>query len=251
MIKLYKDKKWLYQKYINEKLSANKIGKLCGIFGIGYWLKKYNILIRSRSEANHLSKANHCNLSEEASEWINGELLGDGCLFSESIYSASFRYQSKYIEYIKYISDTLNSFGIKQSGKIIKNYNKKYGNCSYYYSSCSYVELYPIRKQWYPEGKKIIPKDIILTPLTCRQWYIGDGNLKHYKEKKRPSISLATCGFSILDVEWLITQLFKLGFKITRWPISNIIGISTYSTKEFLEYIGHCPTKCYKYKWAY
>ncbi|GAJ16322.1 unnamed protein product, partial [marine sediment metagenome] len=52
------------------------------------WLKRLNILCRSYGEANHLRQANHCNLSPKAIEWINGELLGDGCLSSQSKYSA-------------------------------------------------------------------------------------------------------------------------------------------------------------------
>ncbi|KKK40214.1 hypothetical protein LCGC14_3132230, partial [marine sediment metagenome] len=33
-------------------------------------------------------------------QWLNGELLGDGCLVSYSIYSSNFVYGSKYLEYI-------------------------------------------------------------------------------------------------------------------------------------------------------
>jgi len=198
----------------------------------------------------HLQQANHCNLSQEAIKWINGELLGDGCLFSESQYSAKFSYSSKYSEYIQYIANTLKSFGIEQMGKINQYHHKK-SNCYIYnYQSRYYSELLFIRKQWYPEGKKIVPKDIKLTPLTVRQWYIGDGYLGHLK-KGRPNILLCTYGFSISGVEWLVKQLIKLGFKATRQSISNTIYISTHSTKDFLDYIKNCPVECYKYKWAY
>lgn len=49
----YKDKEWLRKKYTGEKLSQEQIGKLCGVSNktIGRWLKKFNIYIRSRSEA--------------------------------------------------------------------------------------------------------------------------------------------------------------------------------------------------------
>ena len=199
-----------------------------------------------------MNKSNHCKLSNKAIEWINGELLGDGCLQSCSIYSARFQYGSKYLEYIEYIRDTLKSFGIKQSGKIRKTYIENYGAYIFSYSSLSYVELRPIRERWYPKGKKIIPKDLELTPLTCRQWYIGDGSLKHRKigGQGRPRIVLATHCFVIPDVENLIGKLIYLGFKTTRW-LSNEMYISTYSTKEFLNYIGKCPVKCYQYKFNY
>ena len=248
----YCNREWLENKYWKEELSINEIAELCGVTyaTIWYWLNKFGIPRRSINEANHLRRGNHCDLSREAIKWINGELLGDGYLRSETIYSARFFYTSKHLEYIQYISDTLKSFGIKRSGRIKKEYNKNQGNRSYKYNSYHYEELYPIYKQWYPKGKKIIPRDIILTPLTCRQWYIGDGCLQHSKRKMK-FIALHTNGFESNDVEWLKNKLIKMGFKSTRRLSDNAIGISAYSTKDFLDYIGKCPVKCYQYKWKY
>ena len=250
--KLYKNKDWLNQKYWNEELLPYQIAKLCNCsrISIQYWLKKLNIKTRSRGLSVHLARANHCHLSDEAKQWIDGELLGDGYLRSKSGYSASFQYVSKYKEYINYISDILESFGIKQCGKINKEYYKKLNCYDYRYHSLSYVELLPIRKRWYPNQKKIIPRDLKLTPLVLRQEMIGDGYLAH-PEDSRPHIQLATNGFISKDVEWLVSQLNKLGFKSTRKPFDNSIRISTYSTKDFLEYIGESPVKCYQYKFSY
>jgi len=245
------DKNWLKEKYLKEKLNATQISKECGVNRrtIDKWLKKFNIFTRSQNETVHLTKVNHCNLSQKAIEWINGELLGDGCLQPTSLYSAGFRYSSKYKEYINYISDTLKSFGIERSGRIIKYYNKRQDTYCYKYNSRSYKELMPIYKEWYPEGKKIIPKNIKLNPITLRQHYIGDGSLIHQNGNMR--IILCTCGFSILDVNWFVEKLNNLGFRAMRQPSRNIIHISTYSVIDFLNYIGECPVNCYKYKFQY
>lgn len=50
---LYKNKKWLEQKYTVEKLSTAEIGKIvrCNSATIRYWLKKRNVKIRTRPEA--------------------------------------------------------------------------------------------------------------------------------------------------------------------------------------------------------
>ena len=244
---LYKNKEWLYNKYVNEKLTSNQISKMCDIkeVAICNWLRKFNIPIRSRSEASHLSKVNHCNLSQETIEWINGELLGDGSLQSFSKYSAKFTYGSKYKEYIEYVSNTLNYFGIEQVGKIYKRKDNNYS-----YASRAYPELLPIYKKWYPKGRKIVPRDIELTPLVARQWYIGDGCLIHHK-KGKPNINLATCSFTIFDVNWLVKQLVNIGLKTTRLYSSNTIHIWSRSTKKFLEYVGQPKVMCYKYKWEY
>jgi hypothetical protein len=194
-------------------------------------------------------KHNHCKLSQKAIEWINGELLGDGHLCSYSSFSARFTYSSKHFEYAQYVSDTLKSFGIKQAGRIRKVINKRRGNISYHYQSLRYVELLSVHKKWYPKGKKIVPKNIELTPLVCRQWYIGDGTY-YFTARRKRKLKLCSQGFTILDVEWLVKKLNKLGFKVKR-ELNNGIRFSNYSIKSFLEYIGSCPVECYKYKWNY
>lgn len=254
MIKKYKDKKWLENKYLEKELSTIQIEKIYKIphSTIYRWLRKHNIIIRSLGKSMHLAKINYCNLSKKAIEWINGELLGDGSIEKVSSHSARFRYGCKYFEYAQYISNTLKSFGIKQSGGIGKHYDKRHSTYWYSYTSHSYEELLHIYEQWYPVDKKVVPENIELTPLTCKQWYIGDGSLS--KEKRwygKPSIQLATCGFTISDVEWLIIKLIKLGFKVMRRKSNNTVGISAYSTKDFLNYIGKCPVCCYQYKFNY
>ena len=250
-MKLYHNKEWLRNEYINKELPIYVIAEFCnvGSKAICDCLIKYNIPIRSHGEAIHLSKTNHCNLSQEAIEWINGELLGDGCLVSQSKHSAKFQYGSKYLEYIEYVRDTLKSFGIEQAGKINKQKDKKYGSIAYHYNSLSYPELLTIREQWYPNNKKIIPKNIELSSLLLRQHYIGDGCLIH-KKMRKPYIKLCTYGFSTTDVEYFIGKLKKMGIKANK-DIRNGIYISVYSVKDFLKYIGMCPVKCYQYKWEY
>lgn len=251
MQKQYKNREWLYNQYWNNKLSPIKIGRLCGSYmTIRRWLKKLDIPRRPCGECQHLGKTYHCDLFQEAIQWINGELLGDGHLYSKSVYSAGFSYTSKYLEYAQYVSDTLKLFGIEQIGNINKRINKKWNNHSYQYTSHSYPELLFLHRQWYPKGKKVIPKNIRLTPITLRQHHIGDGMLRHQKYGK-PHIILSTNGFDIDDVKWLIRKLIKIGFRATRQIHNNSIYISSYSTKDFLNYIGKCPVRCYQYKFEY
>jgi len=200
---------------------------------------------------NH--RRNHCDLSQEAIEWINGELLGDGYLHKISRHSALFQYGSQYLEYIEYVRDTLKSFGIEQAGKINEHKHKKFKTINYQYASLAYPELLPIRKKWYPEGKKIVPKDIELTPLVCRQWYIGDGSLISSNDNNGHML-LCTCGFTISDIDWLVKKLRYMGFWANRLKSNNTIRIKSRNAnktvRDFLNYIGECPVECYKYKWV-
>ncbi|MBA7573611.1 hypothetical protein ES708_15409 [subsurface metagenome] len=187
-------------------------------------------------------------LSNKAKQFIYGELLGDGCLENISRSSSRFTYASKYLDYVKWLSSELNNFGLKQSGKIMQHDNN-WGTYYQYKTKC-YPELKEIRSKWYTNGKKIVPKDIKLTPLTCRQWYIGDGSLRHPIDAK-PAIVLSTDNFTICNVELLVNKINILGLKATRYLSTNRIYIWANSTKIFLDYIGLCPVNCYKYKWAY
>lgn len=246
---MYKNKDWLYQKYIVEKLSSIEISKIINVHKVTIlnWLRNHNIPIRSNSESKHIWQANHFDITNEFREWIDGELLGDGCLNSRSKYSARVKYSSKYLEYIDYIAESLKHFGIEQSGYIRKR-EPNPGAYSYHYTSKSYNELKDFHTRWYPEGKKIVPRDVRLTPITLRQWYLGDGCLYIPKTKRRRFITLAAYSFTDDDVYFLIKLFREIGIVATK-PKSNRIHISTQSVDKFLDYIGECPVYCYQYKW--
>lgn len=242
-------KEWLSREYLEKKKSATQIGielNLCHQTILN-WLKKYNIIKRSQSESSHLRQVNHCSLSQKAIEWLNGELLGDGYMHGNN-WSGRFGYTSKHREYIEYVIRMLNGFGLKTNGTIRKRTNKQHGAVSYSCVSFYYEELKMLYDCWYPDGKKIVPKSLTLTQLTCRQWYIGDGCLEHRK-KRSSQIILSTQGFSISDVSFLVKSLRNIGIKATRKPSQNTIRISANPTINFLDYIGKCPVKCYQYKW--
>lgn len=214
------------------------------------WLRLIGVPIRSNAEAKHLAMGNHCVLSPKVKEFIDGELLGDMNLTSNRRFSALIKYSSKYMEYIGWLSQELQKHGIEQSGRICVDRLK--GKNYYHYNSRQYEELLSLYQRWYPKGKKIIPEDISLKPLVCRQWYIGDGCLHHDRRENRNGkthIGLYTNGFSVIEVRELVQKLCKLGFKATQQLAQNTIRVSTDSTQSFLDYIGDCPVSCYDYKW--
>ena len=188
------------------------------------------------------------NLTKYAIDWINGELLGDASIELAGPAKARFRYCSQYVEYINYVCDTLQSFGIIQTGKIYERIQGAHH--SYSYCSHSYTELFACLHAWYPNGKKVVPRCITLSPITCRQWYIGDGCLVTRQHVRRKAfIELYTNAFPILDVDWLVEQLWEIGILATRKPTRNVIHISSVSVSDFLNYITGSPVECYRYKW--
>lgn len=243
----------LYDLYQNKLMSCEKIAEKVGVAGgiVHRWLKELKILTRTIGEANHLARGQEGCLSEEAIEWLNGELLGDACVYGCRQNSGRVHYSSKYKEYIDYVSNTLEYYGIKQTGVIRVNHTYKIRNEPfkapsrvYIYQSRKYGVLRDLYDKWYDNGIKKVPRDLELTPLTCRQWYLGDGGLNtRYK-----NITLYTNGFEENCIDFLIEKLAQLGFGVVKTK-RKAIKMHKHSVEPFLNYIGSCPVECYQYKW--
>lgn len=186
-------------------------------------------------------------------EIIDGEMLGDGSLEMSKVGvapNARFCYGTSCMEYIVYIRKQLGLFG---TSEIVTGTNNREGSITHKFRTMNNPSLTNIYNRWYPEGKKIIPKDLELTPLVIKHWFLGDGSLRQHSG----GIVLYTNGFEVSDVEFLVKLLNNLNFiSNLRMTYSKeqdkyypIIYISTRSTGAFLKYIGECPVEYYKYKW--
>jgi len=251
---LHKNEKWLRARYLDDGLSTYKMGDLAGVnpSTINANLRINEIPLRDSGR-----KPNHVVLTQEAIDVINGGLLGDWSIVTLTA-AARFQTASKYLELVEWSSNVLNGFGIESmpSGIYHSLITLKggYGPYNTYtYGSRTYREFLPLRELWYPNGKKVIPKGLILSPATMLWLYIGDGSLHCGRKKsQKSSINLATCGFTSNDVRRLVQLLKNIGINAAFREYDNMIGISTKSTPAFLSYIGPCPKPIeavYGYKW--
>ena len=74
-------------------------------------------------------------------------------------------------------------------------------------------------RKWYSQetGKKIVPKDLRLTPTILLHWFIGDGSVK--RNGVRKTVVLFTLNFSKEYVQFLAERLeldLKIPFKIRK-----------------------------------
>lgn len=67
-----------------------------------------------------------------------------------------------------------------------------------------YKNFKPQRIRWYPEGVKIVPSDLKLTPLVMAQWLCGDGTYS-----RDGSLTFCTDGFAKRDVDYLSELLYQ------------------------------------------
>lgn len=260
-------KSWLEHQYLDLRRSTSVIAQECNraTSNVFYWLYKFEIPTRSRPES-HASWSNYVSLSSEALEFLRGELLGDGHL--ERIqWSSSYRHNSKHKEYLEWLSKELARFGINQSGKVLKHEatscckGKTFQYTSFSYQSRYYIDLKLLWQLWYrPAMKeekdrgrrfiKVVPKDLELTSLVLRQWYLGDGYPQYYRNK-RNGLGLSTQGFSRREVRFLADLLENLGLTASVHA-DNEIYVFARSVNYFLDYIGPCPKEIrsiFGYKW--
>lgn len=198
-------------------------------------------------------------LTDIQKEVLYGALLGDGTLITHKNGKNSyFSYTSKSKQHVEYVMSYFTQY-ITQAGIYDTSYYDKRTNKTYYRSVAKTKanQVFTQEKQnWYKCGKKVIPSDLTLTPLTCLIWYIGDGCISH--NKRTQNIKLATQCFSKEDQEKiLIPQLQNFDVTLMKADISKngeqqyFIYIPKRKIKNFLEYIGPCPFSDYQYKWDY
>jgi len=110
------DKAELNHQYIDLGLScqqiANKTG--CSKTAIKQTLARLDIPKRNRG-----GKVNSVVLSPKCVEFLEGELLGDGCIGIEKHWTPWLTWSSKHKEYLEWIKKKLQEWGIKHTPPIV------------------------------------------------------------------------------------------------------------------------------------
>lgn len=249
-MKLYENVDWLYENYVEKGLTSRQMAKIAGCDKITILkhLKKANIKRREGCKA-----PNHITFSEELSEILSGEMLGDGNISTNgvTVRSARYRHGSKYPEYLAWLFGLLSEYGLHWNEKIdkrITNFGTGFSAQTY-----SYRELIEWYNTWYPNGIKIVPQDFKLTPTTLRHFFIGDGSFGPAGRCIYGMVSFATCGFPLEDVKYLQRNFLQLGMDARINARHYIFFGKASSVEHFFDYIGPCPEgikDIYGYKWA-
>jgi transcriptional regulator with XRE-family HTH domain len=214
---LYRDRDWLYDKYINEQLSALQIAKMMNVSQstILKWLRRFNI--ETRPIINKNPKVN-----EYFYEVMGGLMIGDGNLNIPNNYkNASFQIAQieKQSDFIYWIANFLDEYNIEykiyKRDKHKNGYIKKDGkvgirNPQLRIETKRYELFNDIYYKHYGENGRLIPKDIKLTPLQLAIWYMSDGSLEYNKCAGSYQIRLSTYRYHINDLGWLVENIYDL-----------------------------------------
>lgn len=245
----YRNKEWLYLKYWDEGRSLHEIARISGAcyVTIWTWMKRLGISRRNHSQAYRPREPNRVRLTLPSINFIQGLLLGDGCLtMPVRSTCAYYSHADKHLSYIQWLSSEFDKMGIRQSGQIHK---MKAKNHAYRYKSLRYVELRDLAHTWYDSGQKIIPEGLTLTPTILLNWYIGDGNFS-----RAPIIDSSI--FSMQSLRRMASQIADVGIALSLHEFKDRkrIRISKRSEKKFFEYIlseRDTVPECYFYKFPH
>jgi len=140
-------------------------------------------------------------LSKVQKQVILGSILGDGYMRKKTNAHLQITHSYKQKEYVDWKYKILRNLVLTKPSKYRGNANRV-GYRFFTKSTPDLTEFYDI---FYKNKEKVIPNDIILTPLTLAIWYMDDGN-KSYK-----SCYLNTQKFSKESQENLMQSLKSIG----------------------------------------
>ena len=218
------------------------------------------VKLRNKTEGRTMNLPNTA-LSDVHRQIIEGCLLGDGSVL-RSHNASTAHFSLKSVE--KYCIDHLRAviplphMRITMSDRQFTTIHGKQYKCRKSYNLISTCDksLNEFRDTWYPEGKKIVPDNLILHPTTIRHWFYGDGSTSYipYKNTKDAYVRISFCtnGFTVGDCEKLVSKLNDVGLSFhiylsRKQPM--LVALKCSTVHDFFNYIGSCDVPCFAYKW--
>ena len=235
-------KERLESLYQQDQLTIRQIAELyqCSVSAIYNRLVRYGI---ERRPYGTWAQAEKVFLDACEERVLTGALLGDGCLHIRSgLVNPMYAQTAKHREFLEFVQDDLPHLLGGQS--ITSTKKGVYGG--YQIKSRANPALHPWYAKWYCEGKKVLPLQVMLSPIACLHWYLGDGTY----HKSTGVIRLCTNAFSRTRIEKALLPQLQ-AFQAYLSPADPpIIQIPRRCVSDFLDYIGPCPVAPYQYKWG-
>jgi len=150
-------------------------------------------------------------------------------------------------EYVEYVADQLGipEERIQDRTRLPDKRTGKVYRCSEL-RTLSHPVFAHLRERWYRDGKKVVPKDLGMSPEFVLHWFLCDGACS--VNRGSGHMMLCTDSFERHEVESLQVMLQSVGIESSLMS-SRRIRVRQKSIGRFYEYIGDCPVKCMAYKW--
>jgi hypothetical protein len=180
-------------------------------------------------------------LTERQKAIIVGSLLGDGTMRCKTNALLEINHSAKQSDYVEWKYNELKALVSTQPRKRFGNA----GRIAYRFTTKSLPELTEIYRKFYRGGKKVVPDDLIIHPLSLAVWFMDDG-CKSYR-----AIYLNTQKFPISEqnrLGLLLRQQYGVQTSLNKDKTYYRLRIAVSSVSKFLEIIKPylLPMFCYK-----
>ena len=193
-------------------------------------------------------------MSERSKALLVGLVLGDGYLSKPNGKSKKsyldLKYDEKSLGYLRWIRTELSELNPSPIRR-----KKNYHQYRFYTESREDVGI--IRKIFYPNGRKIIPRNIrkfLCNPLTLAIWYQDDGTLD-FRDKYHANAMLSTYCFTKDECQLLASamhDIYNLDVRVCRCVMRGILYFRLYiaskSMEMFMRLIEPYMHRCFQYK---
>lgn len=198
------------------------VGKVAAYLSIPYstiyaWYKKYNIKLEPSCMTIY-DELRSINVSNTHKSVILGSILGDGCLIKQRK-AKNARLQighcTNQLGYLKWKKELLNPFSTKiilaekPGPKIINGKNTR-SSGYFLFNTIAHPDITIYYDKYYYKGKKRVIEDVIdaLDLLGLSIWLADDGSFS-FSGKYSLRGSIATCSFSLKEIDMLVVALKK------------------------------------------
>ncbi len=207
-------------------------------------MKAWGIPARTKREQYTLSLA----LSKVQTEVVLGTLMGDGHMLERGVLKISHcPEQLGYLEYLHEILGSELARPIAYSEKVMPKSGNVVGTYSFY--TRPHVWFRELRQQFYPEGKRILPKGILeeLSARSLAIFYCDDG---HLSEDKYPSFAVGDLTLDdVARFRGILETRFGLETTLCRLETTcKIVSIRARACERFFEIVAPHIVSCLRYK---
>jgi len=185
--------------------------------------------------------ANSIRLTDRQKEILVGLLLGDGHLETQNK-GRTFRLKVEHSlnqkDYVDWLYDQFKELVLTKP-QIKEQKVKGVVYQKYWFSTISTAAFRFHGQQFYPVGKKVVPKMIakITTPLSLAIWFMDDGSLKSHLHRAR---IINTQGFStdcLQKLQEMFVKTFQIQTTLRKQSEGNQIYIPSVETDKFINLI--------------
>jgi hypothetical protein len=210
----------------------------------------------------HWSNNPNCSSPEPSKykkEIIKGLLMGDGTLNDVSGDSPFMQVNMINREFLEWVSDELGVFGLdvrmhKDSEEQFRLSSENFDNLK----KSNFNDIYSLQtrcfdwmkdfRSWYTDSGKTFPKDLSLTSISAKVWYVCDGSVHYYTDSSNAHIQISASNernnYDNINRMWN-----EVGFDVRLGESSSNFRFTVSESEDVLEWFGE-PLPGFEHKWV-